>query len=78
MGKSMYYIEIKEQFLLGCRVQFPEVSKLEWVIIIPSFDYLKENKERVVAIMITHGHDDVMVALPYLLKRSMPQFMLQH
>lgn len=69
MGKSMYCIEIKEQiFILDAGFRFPEVSKLGVDIIIPSFDYLKENKERVVAIIITHGHDDVMAALPYLLE----------
>ena len=69
MGKSMYCIEIKEQiFILDAGFRFPEVSKLGVDIIIPSFDYLKGNKERVVAIIITHGHDDVMAALPYLLE----------
>ena len=45
-----------------------EINKLGIDIISPSFDYLKENASRVVAIIITHGHDDVMGALPYLLE----------
>lgn len=69
MGKSMYCIEIKEHiFILDAGFRFPEISKLGVDIIIPSFDYLKENAKRVVAIIITHGHDDVMAALPFLLE----------
>ena len=69
MGKSMYCIEIDEKiFIIDAGFRFPEVSKLGVDIIIPSFDYLKENAERIVAIIITHGHDDVMGALPYLLE----------
>lgn len=69
MGKSMYCIEIKDKiFILDAGFRFPEINKLGIDIIIPSFDYLKENASRVVAIIITHGHDDVMGALPYLLE----------
>ncbi|MFQ6791824.1 ribonuclease J [Thomasclavelia sp.] len=69
MGKSMYCIEIDEKiFIIDAGFRFPEVSKLGVDIIIPSFDYLKENEERIAAIIITHGHDDVMAALPYLLE----------
>lgn len=69
MGKSMYCIEIKDKiFILDAGFRFPEINKLGIDIIIPSFDYLKENASRVVAIIITHGHDDVMGALSYLLE----------
>lgn len=69
MGKSMYCIEINDNiFILDAGFRFPEVDKLGVDIIIPSFEYLKENKEKVKAIFITHGHDDVMAALPYLLE----------
>ena len=37
--------------------------------IIPDFSYLIENKERIQGIFITHAHDDVVAALPYLLKQ---------
>lgn len=68
MGKSMYCVEINDKIIiLDAGFRFPEVDKLGVDIIIPSFDYIKENKNRVKAIIITHGHDDVMGALPYLL-----------
>ncbi|RHM63673.1 MULTISPECIES: ribonuclease J [Coprobacillaceae] len=69
MGKSMYCIEINEKiFIIDAGHRFPEVDKLGVDIIIPSFDYLKDNKDKIVAVIITHGHDDVMMALPYLLE----------
>ena len=69
MGKSMYCIEINNKiFILDAGFRFPEVDKLGIDIIIPSFTYLKENRKKIKAIIISHGHDDVMAALPYLLE----------
>ena len=68
-GKSMYCLEIDDQwFMIDAGYRFPEVDKLGVDVIIPNFDYLKENKDKIKAIFITHGHDDVMGALPYLLQ----------
>lgn len=69
MGKSMYCVEIDNKiFILDCGFRFPDSEKLGVDIIIPSFNYIEENKDKVAAIIITHGHDDVMAALPYLLQ----------
>lgn len=69
MGKSMYCIEINDKiFIIDSGFRFPDSDKLGVDIIIPSFTYLEERKEHIVAIMITHGHDDAMAALPYLLQ----------
>ncbi len=75
-GKSMYCIEINDRiFVVDAGFRFPEVDILGVDIIIPNFEYLRENKERVTAIIITHGHDDVMAALPYLLEEiNVPVF----
>ena len=68
-GKSMYCLEIDDQwFIIDAGYRFPEVDKLGVDVIIPNFDYLKENKDKIKAIFITHGHDDVTGALPYLLQ----------
>ena len=68
-GKSMYCLEIDDNwFIIDAGYRFPEVDKLGVVVIIPNFDYLKDNKDKIKAIFITHGHDDVMGALPYLLQ----------
>ena len=70
MGKNMYVININEKlFIIDAGFRFPESEKLGVDIIIPSFDYLKERKDRIAGIFITHGHDDTMAALPYLLEQ---------
>lgn len=68
-GKSMYCLEINDNwFIIDAGYRFPEVDKLGVDVIIPNFEYLKDNKDKIKAIFITHGHDDVMGALPYLLQ----------
>lgn len=68
-GKSMYVFEINDKiFVIDTGFKFPELDKLGVDIIIPNFDYLKDNKARISAIIITHGHDDVMQALGYILE----------
>lgn len=69
MGKSMYCVEINEKiFVIDSGFRFPDSDKLGVDIIIPSFTYLEERKDQISAIIITHGHDDAMAALPYLLQ----------
>ena len=69
MGKSMYCLEINNKiFIIDSGFRFPDSDKLGIDVIIPSFTYLEERIDDVVAIIITHGHDDAMAALPYLLQ----------
>lgn len=69
LGKSMYCVEINDKIIiLDAGFRFPEIDKLGVDIIIPSYDYLIENKKKVKAIIISHGHDDVMAGLPYVLQ----------
>jgi len=69
MGKSMYCLEINDNiFIIDSGFRFPDSDKLGVDIIIPSFTYLEERKDNIAAIIITHGHDDVMAGLPYLLQ----------
>lgn len=69
-GKNMSVVEINDDiFLIDAGVRYPQSSDLLGVeYIIPDFKYLIENKTNLKGIFITHGHDDVMGALPYLLK----------
>ncbi len=70
MGKNMYVININEKlFVVDAGFRFPESEKLGVDIIIPSFDYLKEREDQIAGIFITHGHDDTMAGLPYLLEQ---------
>lgn len=69
MGKNMYCVEINNKiFIIDSGFRFPDSDKLGVDVIIPSFTYLEERIHQVAAIIITHGHDDTMAALPYLLQ----------
>ena len=69
-GKNMYCLEIGEDlFLIEAGIKYPESEQLGIEYIIPDFSYLEKNKERIKGIFITHGHDDVSGALPFLLKQ---------
>lgn len=69
-GKNMLVIEVEQSiFVVEAGLKYPEVDQHGVNMIIPDFKYLVENKDRVKGIFITHGHDDVMAALPNLLKQ---------
>lgn len=68
-GKNMYVVENNDDiFVLECGLKYPDGEQYGVQMIIPDFTYLKENKDRIRGVFITHGHDDVMAALPSLLK----------
>ncbi|MEG0313765.1 MAG: ribonuclease J [Erysipelotrichaceae bacterium] len=68
-GKNMFVVEVNQNiFVIEAGLKYPESDQLGVEFIIPDFTYLIENKDRVKGIFITHGHDDVIGALPYLLK----------
>lgn len=67
-GKNMYAVEIGEQiFILDCGLKYPENELLGIDVVIPDWDYLRENADRVVGVFLTHGHADAIGALPYFL-----------
>ena len=69
-GKNMLVVEVDEKiFIIEAGLKYPDSETLGVEFIIPDFTYLIQNKERVKAIFITHAHDDVDAALPYLLKQ---------
>jgi len=69
-GKNMYIVEVNEAlFVIEAGLKFPDTEQLGVEFVIPDFTYLIENKNRIKGIFITHGHDDVVAALPYLLKQ---------
>ena len=70
-GKNMTIIEVDDSiYILEAGIKFPEgKGSLGIEYIIQDFTYLIENQDRIAGIIITHGHDDVMGALPYLLKQ---------
>ena len=69
-GKNLYVVEVNESiFVLDCGLVFPEEELLGIDAVIPDFTYLVEKKDQIVGIFLTHGHDDAMGALPYLLEK---------
>lgn len=69
-GKNMMMVEVNNEIILiEAGIKFPDSYQLGIEFIIPDFNYLIENKERVKGVFITHGHDDVSRALPYLIKQ---------
>jgi len=70
-GKNMYLVEIDDDiFVIDAGLKYPSESEQLGVdYIIPDFTYLLENADKVKAVFISHGHDDVMSALPHLLKQ---------
>ena len=69
IGKNITLFECDDDmFLLDCGMAFPDGDMLGVDLVIPDFTYIERNKDKIKGIVLTHGHEDHIGALPYLLK----------
>ena len=70
IGKNLYVYECcNDMFIVDCGLAFPDEDMPGVDLVVPDFTYLEKNKDRFRGIVITHGHEDHIGALPYLLKK---------
>ena len=69
IGRNLYVYQLGDQILVvDCGIMFPGEGQPGVDLLLPDFSYLRENRDRILGICLTHGHEDHIGALPYVLR----------
>ena len=69
VGKNMYCVMHNDAIvIIDAGVRFPDSEIMGVDYILPDFTFLKENEDKIKALLITHGHEDHIGAIPFLLQ----------
>src|SRR3972149_10736204 len=67
--ENLYVYETdKDMMIVDCGVGFPDSEMFGVDLVIPDFSYIKENRSKLKAILVSHGHEDHLGAIPFLIK----------
>lgn len=70
IGKNITLVECNnDMFILDCGMAFPDGEMLGVDLVLPDFSYIERNQDKIRGIVFTHGHEDHIGAIPYLLKK---------
>ena len=69
-GKDMFAVQVNDEiFVLDAGLKYPDSSLFGIDVVIPDLDFFEQYGDRVAGIFLTHGHEDHIGALPYILKQ---------